>query len=79
MGIKGEDEWAFQNLIKFFFRKFEPDTFFPDDDFQVGKGGNSCRRFKREEMRADQTAFYQACLDSGFDDTPDHNAPDASG
>ena len=74
----GNDEWAFQNLIQYF-RKVESDTDFPDDDFHSSEGAIVARRFKREEMRADQTAFYQACLDSGFDDTPDHNAPDASG
>ena len=74
----GNDEWAFQNLIHYF-RKVESDTDFPDDDFHSSEGAIVARRFKQEEMRTDQTAFYQACLDSGFADSPDHNAPDASG
>ena len=74
----GNDEWAFPKLIRYF-RKIESDTDFPDDDFHSSEGAIIARRFKPEEMRPDQTAFYQACRDSGFADSPDHNAPDASG
>ena len=74
----GNDEWAFQNLIHYF-RKVESDTDFPDDDFHSSEGAIVARRFKPGEMRIDQAAFYQACRDSGFADSPDHNAPDASG
>jgi choline dehydrogenase len=37
------------------------------------------RRFPREEWLPDQAAFYTACRALGFDESPDHNAPDASG
>ncbi len=74
----GNDQWTFQNLIQYF-RKVESDTDFPDDDFHSSEGAIIARRFKKEELRTDQTAFYQACLDSGFPDCPDHNAPDSSG
>jgi choline dehydrogenase len=74
----GNDEWAFPNLIQYF-RKVESDTDFPDDDFHSSEGPIIARRFKPEEMRPDQSAFYRACRDSGFADSPDHNAPDASG
>jgi len=74
----GNDEWAFPNLIQYF-RKVEADPDFPDDDFHSSEGAIIVRRFKPDEMRPDQTAFYEACREAGFADSPDHNAPDASG
>ena len=74
----GNDEWAFPKLIQYF-SKIESDTDSPDDDFHSSEGAIIARRFKPEEMRPDQTAFHEACRDAGFADSPDHNAPDASG
>ena len=74
----GNDEWAFPKLMQSF-RKVEADPDFPDDDFHSSEGAIVVRRFKPEEMNPDQTAFYQACRDAGFADSPDHNAPEASG
>ena len=34
---------------------------------------------QREELLPDQAAFFAACRDEGFADTPDHNHPEASG
>ena len=74
----GNDRWNFQNLLGYF-RKVESDTDFAGDDFHSSDGPIIVRRFKSDEMRPDQEAFYQACISSGFSDSPDHNAPDASG
>ena len=75
---KGNDQWAFPNLIQYF-RKVEADPDFSDDDFHSSEGAIVVRWFKPDEMRPDQTAFYEACREAGFPDSPDHNAPDASG
>ena len=73
----GNDKWGFQDLIHYF-RKVETDSDF-QDDFHSSEGPIVCRRFKREEWRPEQTAFYNACRAAGFADSPDHNHPDASG
>ncbi len=74
----GNDEWSFPKLIPFL-RRIETDTDFPDDDFHSSEGPIIARRFKREELLPDQSAFYTACRAEGFADTPDHNHPEASG
>ena len=73
----GNDKWRFQDLLHYF-RRVETDTDF-QDDFHSSDGPIVARRFKREEWRPDQVAFYNACRAAGFADSPDHNGPDASG
>ena len=74
----GNDQWSFQNLLQYL-RKIEADTDFGDGDFHNSDGPIIVRRFKPEEWLPDQRAFYDACRAAGFPDSPDHNAPDASG
>ena len=73
----GNDKWRFQDLLHYF-RKIETDTDFRDD-FHSSDGPIVARRFKREEWRPDQLAFYNACREAGFADSSDHNNPDATG
>ena len=75
---EGNDQWSFQNLLQYF-RMIESDPDFGGDDFHNSDGPIVIRRFKPQEYRADQQAFYDACRDAGFPDSPDHNHPDASG
>ena len=74
---KGNDQWSFQNLLQYF-RKIESDTDF-SGDFHNSDGPIIARRFKPDEWLPDQRPFYDACRAAGFADSPDHNAPDASG
>ncbi len=74
----GNDRWGFQDLLQYF-RMIEADTDFGGGDFHNSDGPIIVRRFKPEEMLPDQKAFYDACRDAGYADSPDHNAPDASG
>ena len=74
----GNDQWSFPNLLQYF-RRIESDTEFGGGDFHNSDGPIIVRRFKPEEWRPDQKAFYEACRASGFADTPDHNLPDATG
>ena len=37
------------------------------------------RRWPRDEWLPPQDAFFEACREEGFEESPDHNAPDASG
>ena len=75
---KGNDEWAFQNLIQYF-RMVESDTDYGGGDFHNSDGPIVVRRFKPQEWLPDQQAFLEACRAEGFADSPDHNLPDASG
>ena len=74
---RGNDRWSSQELLPFH-RMIETDRDF-SDDFHGDDGPIIARRWKRSEMSADQEAFYQACLDAGFADSPDQNHPDSTG
>ena len=73
----GNDQWSFEKLLPYL-RKLETDADF-HDDFHGTDGPIIARRFKREEWLPAQLAFYNACRDAGFPDSPDHNHPDATG
>ena len=73
----GNDQWSFQNLLQYL-RMVEADTDF-SDDFHNSDGAIIVHRFKRDAWLPDQQAFFNACREAGFADTPDHNHPDASG
>ena len=73
----GNDLWSFETLLPFF-RKLETDTDF-HDDFHGTDGPIIARRFKREEWLPAQNAFYGACRDAGYPESPDTNSPDSWG
>ena len=73
----GNDAWSFEQLLPFF-RKCETDADFRGD-FHGTDGPMIVRRFKPHEWNEDQRAFYEAALEAGFPDCPDHNAPDTTG
>ena len=73
----GNDEWGFQKLLPYF-RRIETDTDF-SGDFHGSDGPIPVRRFKDDELNADQRAFYEACRERGFPDCPDHNEPGSTG
>jgi len=73
----GNDQWDFEKTLPHF-RKLETDTTF-SDDFHGTDGPIICHRFQPETWLGASKAFYQACLEAGFPDCPDHNAPDTTG
>jgi choline dehydrogenase len=73
----GNPEWSFSSILPFY-RKLEHDLDFDGADHGQ-TGPIPVRRWPRDEWLAPQTAFYEACLAAGFADSPDHNAPAASG
>ena len=72
-----DDRWSYQQLLPYF-RMIETDTDF-DGDFHGDDGPIVVHRYSREAMNPDQVAFYDAALDAGFPDCPDHNAPGTTG
>ena len=75
---RGNDEWSYTKLLPYL-RRIETDTDFPADDFHNSDGPIIARRFKPEELRPDQTAFFAACRQAGFAHSPGHNHPEAGG
>ena len=73
----GNGEWGFEDCLPYF-RKLETDTTY-SDDFHGTDGPIICHRFQPETWQDASKAFYQACLDYGFEDCPDHNDPDSTG
>ena len=75
---QGNTEWGFNSLIPYF-RMTEIDKDFPDDEYHSSSGKSVVRRYGSDEMRPDQEAFKEACVDAGFPYCPDHNSPEATG
>ena len=73
----GNDEWSFQKLLPYF-RRLETDTDF-GGDFHGSDGPIVARRFKDDELNADQRAFHEAARSAGYPDCPDHNDPSSTG
>ena len=73
----GNDRWSFEQILPYF-RKLETDSDI-HDDFHGTDGPIVARRWPRERWRPAAEAFYQACQEAGYPDSPDHNNPDATG
>ena len=73
----GNSEWSFEKIFPYL-NKLEADQDF-QNDFHGASGPVSCRRYQPDQWGAHQRAFYQACLDAGFPDCPDHNMPGSTG
>ena len=69
--------WSFAELLPSLCR-VEADSDF-SDPFHGAAGPIPVRRFGRDELRPEQEAFLEACLDAGYADCADHNAPDSTG
>ena len=73
----GNDEWSYLKLLPFF-RKMETDMDIRDD-FHGSDGPIPVLRRQREAWPAIQSAFYQACVATGFPEDPDMNGPESTG
>jgi choline dehydrogenase len=73
----GNPRWSFAQVLPFF-NKLERDL-----DIRAPYHGSDgpipIRRWPRQEWLSSQDAFFEACREEGFDESPDHNAPDATG
>lgn len=76
----GSDEWAWEHVLPAY-RKLERDLDFHGEQHphHGDSGPIPVRRAPRETWLPAQQAFVAACLDAGFEDCPDHNAPRVSG
>lgn len=73
----GNDEWSWENCLPYF-RKLEDDRDFGGD--LHGQGGPiPIIRWKDTELATLQRAFLEACRESGYPDSSDHNVPGTTG
>ena len=73
----GNDEWSFQKVLPYF-NKIETDLDC-GGDFHGRSGPIMVRRHRLENLTPDQIAFHEACVESGWPTTDDHNRPDSTG
>ncbi len=73
----GNYEWSFQKVLPYL-RKLETDLDF-HDDFHGSSGPIPVRRARPAEWPPVAHAFLQACLEAGFPEDPDMNAPRSIG
>ena len=73
----GGTKWKFSSLIPFF-NHLENDLDM-DGDFHGKEGPIPVRRYKKDELFLEQSAFVDACKSLGFEETLDHNEPDSEG
>jgi len=72
----GNEGWSWDD-VEPWFRKVETDLDFVDGHGQAGP--ILVRRYLSEDWLDLQKAFYEACLDAGYEDCPDLNRPYATG
>ena len=73
----GNDEWSYRNTLPYF-RRLENDADIRDD-FHGSDGPIPVWRHAPDTWLPLQAAFYRACRDAGFPDSPDMNHPEATG
>ena len=74
---QGNDLWSFASVLPFYCR-LEHDLDF-GGEYHGQDGPIPVQRWPTDAWLRPQTAFYAACLAAGFPNSPDHNAPQASG
>jgi choline dehydrogenase len=73
----GNSEWSWEQCLPYF-RRLEDDRDH-GGDFH-GKGGPiPIVRWRNDELRPLQRAFFDACRGEGYPESHDHNVPDATG
>jgi choline dehydrogenase len=73
----GNDLWAFPSVLPLYCR-IERDLDF-ESEYHGQSGPIPVCRWRRDQWLAPQSAFHAACLEAGFAECPDHNAPGVSG
>jgi len=72
----GNPGWAWDDLLPYFIR-IENDLDFGDQPIHGSSGPIAVQRYKPETWAAVNRAFYEGCVQLGFEEAPDLNAPDA--
>ena len=70
--------WQWDDVLPYF-RRLERDLDFGHEPWHGDRGPIPVVRFAPEEWAPLQSEFVEACLALGYEDCPDHNAPDTTG
>lgn len=73
----GNDAWSFAHVLPYF-KRLEHDLDF-DDEFHGQGGPIPVRRESESELSPASQCFIEACLEAGFGEDPDKNAPGPGG
>jgi choline dehydrogenase len=73
----GNPAWSWEQVLPFYC-KLERDIDITAP-YHGSDGPIPIRRWPRSEWLPPQDAFFESCREEGFEESPDHNAPDASG
>jgi choline dehydrogenase len=73
--VRGNPGWSFSEVLPFF-RRLENDADF-GGKWHGRSGPLPIRRYPREALVPEQSAFLKACFALGFPEVEDHNAPGA--
>ena len=73
----GNQGWSYLDVLPVF-RAMESDRDF-SGDFHGTEGPIPISRVGQESWKPSMTAFYQACLDAGYSDSPDMQLPETTG
>jgi choline dehydrogenase len=73
----GNDLWSYEQVLPYF-RKSEHDLNF-SGEYHGQDGPMPVARPREDQLRPVSQAFMQACVDAGFPEDPDKNAPGAIG
>ena len=74
---KGNDQWSFDKVLPYF-RRLETDVD-RHDEHHGSDGPIFVHHSDPERWHSTQMAFYNACVDAGYPETPDHNEPGSQG
>ena len=74
----GNEEWSWEKVLPYY-KRLETDVDYGETEIHGGSGPVPIFRHPPEELSAGARAFTQACLDRGFPEAPDLNAPGATG
>lgn len=74
---RGNDEWSYEKVLPYF-RRSETDVD-QHGDYHGSDGPIFVHHSNPNVWDASQTAFFNACLASGYEEAEDHNYPDSNG
>tara|TARA_B100000586_G_scaffold269394_1_gene248159 strand:+ start:3901 stop:5439 length:1539 start_codon:yes stop_codon:yes gene_type:complete len=74
----GNDKWTFEEVLPYFL-KLENDLDYGENEYHGSQGYMKVKRFPKKKWDPVHDAFYQSCIDYGFEDCPDNNKPDSTG
>ncbi|HEV8560558.1 MAG TPA: GMC oxidoreductase [Actinophytocola sp.] len=74
----GNPGWDYEGVLPYY-KKLEDDQDYGDSEYHGAGGPVTIRRWPVEELTPPSVAYINSCLEQGFQETKDHNHPEATG